>query len=326
MNTNAQYSTKVELPYWGFPSLYTLVCLLLNYFAGSLDFPATNILREQRDFNAALGMPVVTGYLWLTVRLLHQHAAKSLVNYLLSQHRLADFSIHRQRLETRLQKHVLLAATLSVSVTLIYLTTENLLALDLELHVLLLNLMAVPFWFFIWLFVFQITFITLYVIRHFVGKTQFDLYELRKLKPISDLVLTNTVFAIAVLAITPVFWYRVPVPVIDIIILAFLMGALISYVFWPVLKMRFMMKRQKQVVIENLNNQMQLLFDNSAVEPQLEDDVRLRKLELLQNQKEEVFSLSEWPLDLPQVIKVITVSTLLPLSWLLLAAMENMFA
>lgn len=326
MNTNAQYSTKVELPYWVFPSLYTLVCLLLNYFAGSLDFPATNILREQRDFNAALGMPVVTGYLWLTVRLLHQHAAKSLVNYLLSQHRLADFSIHRQRLETRLQKHVLLAATLSVSVTLIYLTTENLLALDLELHVLLLNLMAVPFWFFIWLFVFQITFITLYVIRHFVGKTQFDLYELRKLKPISDLVLTNTVFAIAVLAITPVFWYRVPVPVIDIIILAFLMGALISYVFWPVLKMRFMMKRQKQVVIENLNNQMQLLFDNSAVEPQLEDDVRLRKLELLQNQKEEVFSLSEWPLDLPQVIKVITVSTLLPLSWLLLAAMENMFA
>lgn len=326
MNTNAQYSTKVELPYWVFPSLYTLVCLLLNYFAGSLDFPATNILREQRDFNAALGMPVVTGYLWLTVRLLHQHAAKSLVNYLLSQHRLADFSIHRQRLETRLQKHVLLAATLSVSVTLIYLTTENLLALDLELHVLLLNLMAVPFWFFIWLFVFQITFITLYVIRHFVGKTQFDLYELRKLKPISDLVLTNTVFAIAVLAITPVFWYRVPVPVIDIIILAFLMGALISYVFWPVLKMRFMMKRQKQVVIENLNNQMQLLFDNSAVEPLLEDDVRLRKLELLQNQKEEVFSLSEWPLDLPQVIKVITVSTLLPLSWLLLAAMENMFA
>ena len=326
MNTNAQYSTKVELPYWVFPSLYTLVCLLLNYFAGSLDFPATNILREQRDFNAALGMPVVTGYLWLTVRLLHQHAAKSLVNYLLSQHRLADFSIHRQRLETRLQKHVLLAATLSVSVTLIYLTTENLLALDLELHVLLLNLMAVPFWFFIWLFVFQITFITLYVIRHFVGKTQFDLYELRKLKPISDLVLTNTVFAIAVLAITPVFWYLVPVPVIDIIILAFLMGALISYVFWPVLKMRFMMKRQKQVVIENLNNQMQLLFDNSAVEPQLEDDVRLRKLELLQNQKEEVFSLSEWPLDLPQVIKVITVSTLLPLSWLLLAAMENMFA
>lgn len=326
MNTNAQYSTKVELPYWVFPSLYTLVCLLLNYFAGSLDFPATNILREQRDFNAALGMPVVTGYLWLTVRLLHQHAAKSLVNYLLSQHRLADFSIHRQRLETRLQKHVLLAATLSVSVTLIYLTTENLLALDLELHVLLLNLMAVPFWFFIWLFVFQITFITLYVIRHFVGKTQFDLYELRKLKPISDLVLTNTVFAIAMLAITPVFWYRVPVPVIDIIILAFLMGALISYVFWPVLKMRFMMKRQKQVVIENLNNQMQLLFDNSAVEPQLEDDVRLRKLELLQNQKEEVFSLSEWPLDLPQVIKVITVSTLLPLSWLLLAAMENMFA
>ena len=326
MNTNAQYSTKVELPYWVFPSLYTLVCLLLNYFAGSLDFPATNILREQRDFNAALGMPVVTGYLWLTVRLLHQHAAKSLVNYLLSQHRLADFSIHRQRLETRLQKHVLLAATLSVSVTLIYLTTDNLLALDLELHVLLLNLMAVPFWFFIWLFVFQITFITLYVIRHFVGKTQFDLYELRKLKPISDLVLTNTVFAIAVLAITPVFWYRVPVPVIDIIILAFLMGALISYVFWPVLKMRFMMKRQKQVVIENLNNQMQLLFDNSAVEPQLEDDVRLRKLELLQNQKEEVFSLSEWPLDLPQVIKVITVSTLLPLSWLLLAAMENMFA
>lgn len=326
MNTNAQYSTKVELPYWVFPSLYTLVCLLLNYFAGSLDFPATNILREQRDFNAALGMPVVTGYLWLTVRLLHQHAAKSLVNYLLSQHRLADFSIHRQRLETRLQKHVLLAATLSVSVTLIYLTTENLLALDLELHVLLLNLMAVPFWFFIWLFVFQITFITLYVIRHFVGKTQFDLYELRKLKPISDLVLTNTVFAIAVLAITPVFWYRVPVPVIDIIILAFLMGALISYVFWPVLKMRFMMKRQKQVVIENLNNQMQLLFDNSAVELQLEDDVRLRKLELLQNQKEEVFSLSEWPLDLPQAIKVITVSTLLPLSWLLLAAMENMFA
>lgn len=323
---NSQYPTKVDLPYWVFPSIYTVVCLLLNYFAGSLDFPATNTLREQRDFNAALGMPVVTGYLWLTVRLLHQRAAKSLVNYLLSQHRLADFSIHRQRLESRLLKHVIFAATLSLSVTLIYLTTENLLALDLALHVLLLNLMAVPFWFFIWLFVFQIIFITRYVIRHFVGKTQFDLYELRKLKPISDLVLTNTVFAMAILAITPVFWYRVPVPFIDIIILTVLMVALVVYVFWPVLRMRQLVKKQKAVVVDNLNNQMQQLFENNSRDQQLDDDARLRKLEVLQNQKEDVYSLSEWPLDLPQVIKVIIVSTLLPLSWLVLAAFENMFA
>ncbi|NVK56951.1 MAG: hypothetical protein HWE26_15215 [Alteromonadaceae bacterium] len=239
---NKKKSTVLHL--WILPLLFVLTCFVVNYATGALDYRNITSERSQRDFNAALGMPVVIGYLWVTLRIMHRRAANSIAEFLIKIHQVNEFKRHINVLERKLIRHIVLALALAILVTLIYLITEDLLAFNHPLSVLVLNIIAVPFWFLIFLFIMQSASLPRYLYRHLLLPNINGVDSICHSKLICDLGVNNIVWCLIMFALFPVFWLGKSIPIIDTVIFFVVLAALAILLFLPVFKMILLIKKQ----------------------------------------------------------------------------------
>ena len=312
MNNN-----NVLIHVWLPPLLFVIVCLSLNYFAGSLQLAYVVDERSQRDFNAALGMPLVIGYLWLAIRIMHRRAGRRIADFLVSVRRVDEYPQHIKKLEKKLITQVVIASTLAISITMIYLTTEGLLALDLKPAILLLNAMAVPFWFFLFLFMMQSASFTRYLYRHLVLPSITRETNFSHCKALCDLGLSNVSLALLMLMLVPIFWLGKPIPVIDLLILMVMAVFLLALLFLPVLKTLWLMRTYRAKNIESIELAIEnLLLEKRAGQSNERSSAQLYKLN---QQLEDMRQFSCWPRDIVQNIKIFLVSAGVPATWLLMA-------
>ena len=303
------------LPFWALPAITGVGMLLLCYLTGAFALPKDDITL--RIFNGALAMPIFVFYEWVAVLVMKRRAIACLSRFTQNS-KLHLVSVEFEKdIESRLKKNIGWSFILGTLFTCSYLYYEDLFATNLSPTLFLMNLYALPFWFFNSLILLQLFFITHYVIKHFLGNENIDLFGIKKLLPISDLVVTNTILSTFGLALIPLFWIGRTVPLIDKIIVVVVFVLLSSYLFWPVLKVQRIISRKKKLSIKRINMQFQTLFEAKLGESRrLTDDAdRLRKLSSLLSTKQEISAASEWPIDLPQSIKGVLISISIPMSW-----------
>jgi len=298
---------------WMLPLLFVLTCFTLCYLTGSLDYRIINDERSQRDFNAALGMPLLIGYLWQALRILHRRSGKRIADFLVQTNQLAQYSLHMKMLEKKLIHHVISAATLSIAITLVYLISEDLLAFNQPFSVLLLNIIAVPFWFFLFLFLMQSASFTRYLYKRLVLPNihQHFCY----CKPICDLGVSNVIFSLLMLLLIPVFWIGKSVPLIDGLILSATTSIMIVLLFLPVFKTVYLLRKHRNQTIKQIEAELASLIMNGKDNPGANSGEKLYKLN---QQLEDLRQHRCWPKDGPVNTKVFIMSTGLPCCFLVL--------
>jgi hypothetical protein len=175
------------------------------------------------------------------------------------------------------------------------------------------------------LLILQLIFITRLVIKHFLDKERIGIFGNKKLLPISDLVISNTVMTVFFFALFPVFWINKDIPIIDKALIIVVLIAIVSLLFRPVIKVQKSIALQKQQALERINNSMLVIFDHRQINMRrlTDDPERLRRLSSLVALKQEVSKASEWPIDLPQSIKGVLVAISIPLSWAIGSLIET---
>lgn len=308
---------NVVIHVWLPPLLFVIVCLSLNYVAGTLDLAYVVDERSQRDFNAALGMPLIIGYLWLAIRIMHRRAGKRIADFLVRVKRIDEYPQHIQRLEKKLVTQVVIASTLAVSVTMIYLVTEGLLALDLKPAIILLNAIAVPFWFFLFLFIMQSASFTRYLHRHLVLPSITKDTNFSHCKALCDLGLSNVSLALMMLMLVPIFWMGKPVPVIDLLILLVMIIFMLTWLFLPVIKTLRLMRKYRAKNISCIEAAIeQILIERRNGK---NNEPSANQLYKLNQQLEDMRQFSCWPKEIVQNVKILIVSAGVPATWLFMA-------
>lgn len=308
---------NVLIHVWLPPLLFVIVCLSLNYLAGSLDLAYVVDERSQRDFNAALGMPLIIGYLWLAIRIMHRRAGRRIADFLVSVRRVDEYPQHIKKLEKKLITQVVIASALAISITMIYLTTEGLLALDLKPAIILLNAIAVPFWFFLFLFIMQSASFTQYMYRHLVLPSITRETNFSHCKALCDLGLSNVSLVLMMLMLVPIFWLGKPIPVIDLLILMVMIVFMLALLFLPVLKTLWLMRTYRAKNIASIETAIEAILVKRR--SGLNNERTAAQLYRLNQQLEDMRQFSCWPRDIVQNIKIFIVSAGVPTSWLLMA-------
>ncbi len=303
------------LPFWLLPVFTGFVMLMLCHMTGAFVQPKND--TALRIFNGALAMPIFVVYSWIAVLVMKRRAIWCLKKFTqISSHQFVYVNFV-QDIENRLKKNIRWSIVLGILFTCFYLYYEALIAIDLSPSLFLMNIYALFFWTFNSLILLQLFFLTQYVIKHFLSNEKVDLFGIKKMSPISDLVITNTIISTFGLALIPLFWIGRTVPLIDKVLVAIVFMLLSGYLFWPVLKVQKIISTKKRLSISRINMKFQTLFETKLGNSRrLTDDAqRLRKLSSLISAKQEISAASEWPIDLPQSIKGILISLSIPLSW-----------
>ena len=310
---------------WLMPSVLTVFCLLISSALGNLVFPIPEPGPALRDFNAALAMPIMIGYFWLAGHILHNQAHLSVESYFKENVESYVSNPLDQEMESISHRNTLLAAALGTSVALAYMSSESLLAVNLEGGKLFLNILAIVFWITTLRFILQQVSVTRFVIKHFLKRSNIDMFGARKLKPVSDLVVTNTILASLGFALVPLFWVGNKIPLIDKIVVLVILLFLVFYLFRPVFRVQQAISKHKTLSIKRINASIKELFQNAEAGKRrlIDDKERLRKLSALISAKSEIADVSEWPIDLPQRAKTIAVFIGVPLSWAAASIIES---
>lgn len=298
---------------WLLPLIFVLACFMANYLAGSLDYRNIVDERSQRDFNAALGMPLMIGFLWLTLRILHRRSSKRIADFLVHINQLGQYEQHMKMLERKVIRHAVLAASLAIGTTLVYLITEDLLAINQPISVVLLNIISVPFWFFLFLFIMQSASFNRYLYKRLVLPNIEE--HFCYCKGLCDLGSSNVIFSILLLFLLPVFWIGREVPFIDFIIVFTCITFLIVVLFMPVFKTVYLMRRYRNCRIQQIETRIANVIMDERITKNVDS---ADKLYTLNQQFEDLKQYRYWPKDITDNMKVFTISTGLPLGCLLL--------
>ena len=304
---------------WFFPALYFLVCVAVLEATGLFSDLYVSEHRLQRDINAAIGLPLLTAYFWLTVRLINKQLASTILGVLLKKNTLAQFARHRRYLAGRFRQHIIQCAVISLSLTTLYIVSEDLLAAGQPLHVFVLDIVAYPYWFFFWLFLYQSVSGTRYVTRRLIGGRPDNLKDIDDLKVVADFGLTNCSYAMVGVSLLPVFWMNTTVPPIDLLILSLFLGILFTYLFIPVVKVHRLIKHMKQRHLSRIDTQI-----SACLREGKDKGKTLEAIELLESEREIIESVSVWPVRPEQVKRLAGTTALVPTSWLILWAVETM--
>lgn len=319
MTTEFNYPSTSAASFWHMPVLYFVVCCIANYFTGALDYQLINDFRAQRDFNAALGMPLLTTFFWISLRIQQQQMAGAIMSYLLDKNALSLFAQHRARLAVKLRHHILTSATLAISMTAVYIMSEELVAFDMNMQVLVLDLIAVPFWFFFWLFLFQMIYSTHYMMKHFIHINIATSSELKALKRVSLLSMENALFSITALIIIPVFWFKKDIPAIDLAIVTLFSSSLTVYLIMPAVKVYRLIGARKQKIMDQLTRGLTSIYCEDE-----SDRINHERRNAIQQEIEEVENITATPVTFEQCKRMLSVVFLIPASWMTLIYIEHL--
>ena len=302
------------------PLLTTLILLSVHYFTGALAWPDVGDIRAQRDFNSAVGMSVITGYFWFALRLMHQNVASTLISLLVKANQLSQFTAHRKQLSAQFKHHIFNAMIISIMVTVVYCVIEGLIATKQEVHVLFLTATAVPFWFLIFLFLFQISsninYLTKFVLP---SATSSDNDRLKSIMTILKLGTTNGIFAMGAFAIFPIFWLKKDIPSIDVLVVTFFTGVVALYLFLPVIKLRRLLSAEQQLVIEHIEEDINKGIKQYAKNTNLTTS---SSLESMETEKEQIAQITRSAFAPKDKARVAACVLLIPISWVVLFIIE----
>ena len=309
------YNNVQHGPFIGFyPLLITLILLALHFYSGALNWPEDGDVGAQRNFNSAIGMSVLTGYFWFTLRMLHQNVASCLILILVKTNQLSQFSYHRNQLTSEFIFHIFNATIIAILLTVVYVVIEGLLSATHELEVLLLTAAAVPFWFFSWLFLFQITSNIRYIINFVLPNSEHTFEYLESLVALIKLGLANGIFSMGALSIFPIFWFKKDVPSVDVFLVTIFSATLAVYLFMPVFKLRIKLKKAKKAALEALEHK----IENEIIYYNQNDSANGgSKLNQYQTDKENILNLSTRVINARDKVRIAACISLVPISWLL---------
>ena len=307
-------------------SLGVAIFILFIAFLFDAFEPATlNLTNGLRMRNGAIALPVMIGFLLFSPFHLNRRWRDCLSTFLKRN----DVSMTPGQMEQYLDRGVKRgkrwAVVFSLLMTSVYLLTENLLRADSSPLELFLCFIAFFFWALIFLVIYELIFITQFVLRHFLNTRLIDLFGIEKLIHLSDLVITNAIISAIGLCLVPLFWLERDVPWIDRIIVATVFVLLMCFLFWPVTRIQSVISHKKEMAVSRINDSIKALFnENNASQRRLTDNPeRLRRLSALINAKQEITAVSEWPVDIPQGIKTSLILLSIPASWAIGAVVEN---
>lgn len=312
--TNAQHLAAIGI----YPLITTLVLLALHYYSGALDWPSLDSANTQRNFNSAIGMSVLTGYLWFTIRMLHQNVASTLISILVKIDQLSQFSYHRARLASEFRLHIFCAAVISILLTVVYVVVEELLSTTQEFRVLVLTASAVPFWFFFWLFLFQITSNIRYTINYVLPDAIRVTDYLESLVVLIKLGVTNTIFSLGAFSLIPIFWFKKDIPSVDVFLVCIFSGSLAVYLIYPIVKLKIKLRQTKRTVLSELEDK----ISREIAEYRHKPSTHPNELELMESERENILGLSTNVIELREQIRLYACISLIPVSWLLVTLLE----
>lgn len=302
-----------------FPLLATLLLLLVHYFTGALEWPNAGEVRAQRDFNSAIGMSLLTGYFWFALRLMHQNVASTLISLLVKTNQLSQFSSHRNDLAVEFKHHIFNAIIISIMITIVYCMFEGLITVKQEIHVLFLTATAVPFWFLAILFLFQISSNIKYLTSKVLPHAGSNIDHLKSIITILKLGTTNSIFAMGALTIFPIFWLKKDIPSIDVLMVTFFTGVVGFYLFWPVIKLKNMLEKEREEAILHLEDSIE---DGIKRYAKLQESETAVSIEQLESEKERVLKMGAHVFAPRDKVRVAACLALIPFSWMLLFLIE----
>lgn len=307
---------------------YIIVTLALFALLGAFDLDDPDNAVTLRERNGAFALPIFSAYLWLANQYLQTRTLSSLRRFIQRNRMDIDPDLVAMRIRKRTKIHAGVAVLTGSIISYVYLYSEGLLASGLDYLSWLLNALAVVFWTLGTFLALQIIYITRFINENFLSEQNIDLFGIRKMLPISDLVITNTVISSLCLALIPLFWLGREVPTVDKFIVSAVFLMMCCFLFWPVLRVQKSISGKKSLAIERINESVKRLFEvNDGTNRRLTDDPgRLRQLGALISAKQEIAHASEWPIDLPQSLKGLFFSLAIPLSWVAASLIETFIA
>ena len=303
----------------------TMGMVFIAFLLDAFDPATLKLTNGLRMRNGAIALPLITGFLLFSHFHLNQRWRACLRTFL--KHN--QVSMSPARMEALLERGVAYgkrgAVAFSLVMTTVYLLTENLLRSDSGTLELYLCFIAFFFWWVVFLVIYELIFITQFVLKHFLNTRLIDLFGIEKLIHLSELVITNAIISAIGLCLVPLFWLGREVPWIDRIIVATVFILLLWFLFWPVTRIQSVISHKKDMAVSRINDSIKTLFnDTSQTQRRLTDDPqRLRRLSALINAKQEITAVSEWPVDIPQGIKTSFILLSVPASWAVGAVVEN---
>jgi hypothetical protein len=315
-----------QIPFWFLPTFCALFIIYTANYLGIFSSERISLVNGPREFNAAYAIPTLSLYFWLAIQITKKRAKACLTEFAKQNTKLNGNKNYCQDIESQYQKNLRISCILGMVITLIYLSVEDLLATDFDSIGLFLNIIAVPFWSFSCLLFLQLLFITHFTIKHFLGYDKIDLFGIKKLMPVSEMVITNSLVSAFGLILIPLFWIGKTIPNTDKIIVTLVFILISCYLFWPILRVQKVISNKKKLAINRINSSFENLFDDKLLgERRLTDDpTRLRKLSSLISAKQEIANASEWPFDLPQRLKGLLLIVSIPLSWAAASLVETL--
>lgn len=236
-----------------YPFLLVVVLLVLHYFSGALALDNNGSVREQRDFNSAIGMTLLSGYFWFCLRLNHKNVLSTLISMLVKTNQLSHLSQHRQKLVTKFQLHTINSLITAVFTTVLYVILENLLFSEVKLYQYVITGCAVLFWFLFFLFLIQSTSNVSYLKKHVLSQTENYIDYLNSISSLARLSLINATLSIGAFSLFPIFWLNKNVPFFDIAMTLLFLCIIAFYLFYPVLKLHSQWFNGKYKKCEQLN-------------------------------------------------------------------------
>ena len=299
-----------------YPYYCWIVLMAASYLTGSLNFPGASATDEQmRPFAGAIAMPTIIAYLWYALISIHDTAVDSF-NQLAENIPEEQQKTKKKRFLQTAIRNTAISIALSLLATFSYLYSEDLLAFDGNIVSITMNLMAIPFWFFIFFFIVHTVSLNNIATQEYLTKDSIDIMGIEKLAPVSKFVVNNTVKAAIIFVLIPLFWIGRQIPKIDIILTCLLLLGITFYLFMPVFKAQRIIAHKKAMAIQRIYKKLNdTMEENICGGRRITDNPRtLRRIACLIAAKTEIAKVREWPVDVPQSLKVIAVTAAAPLS------------
>ena len=285
-----------------YPFLLVVVLLVVHYVSGALALDSDGSVREQRDFNSAIGMTLLSGYFWFCLQLNHKNVLSTLISMLVKTNQLSHLGQHRQKLFTKFQLHTINSLITAIFATVMYVIIENLLFSEVKWYQYVITGCAVLFWFLFFLFLIQSTSNVNYLKKYVLSQTENYIDYLNSLSSLARLSLINATLSIGAFSLFPIFWVNKNVPFIDIAMTLMFLSIIAFYLFHPVLKLQSKWLQGKNKKSEELN----VLVNK---------EISSEKLVLYEQDLERINSLSMNLFGVKDKIRFIACVLLITISW-----------
>lgn len=297
------------------PITASIVLILLSFASGNLTLPdisASSLVY--RKFAAAVAFPTIIGFSLFMIISVTKNFESTLRAFKPGDDEFLSQQLNK--LDEITAQNIVFACVIGSAVALGYMLSENLLTVELSISMWILNVMAVVFWVFNMMALFQISRLTNYIVNHYLNKHNIDLFGLKNISPFSQFVVSNVVYVSIFFILVPLFWIGNQIPIVDMLAISLGLFILVVFLFKPVLRVQSLIADKKSLTIERFNQQLsEAMESNVCGGRRITDDPRtLRKIASLITAKAEISKVREWPVDVPQSIKALAITASAPLS------------